>query len=124
MQCKILCHSIHTECPERKVDVIIGKQMAKDYVERFCKERSDFLSKFITGHPDNGLFFWDDSCYLMCLPDEFNAETVYHECFHACMRIWYDAGANLEFPQNDEVITYMQGIMVKKIEEIYSANKK
>lgn len=124
MKCKILCHTIHTECPERSIDIIIGKQMAKDYVKRFCNERSDFLSEFITGHPLNGMFLCKEgNTYLMCLPEEFNAETVYHECFHACMRIWYDAGANLEFPQNDEVITYMQGTMVKKIEELYNAHK-
>lgn len=126
MKPKILSYFIYVEYPERRIEVILGKQMARDYVDRFCQERSSFLADFITGHKDMGMFTWEEgtSSYLICLPDEFNHGTVYHECFHACMRIWYDAGAGLQFPQNDEVVTYMQGVMAKKIEELYCANKK
>lgn len=125
MKCKVLSYFIHVEYPERRIEVILGKQMARDYVDRFCSERSDFLKDFILGGKDSGLFMSDsaDQSYLMCLPDEFDNTTVFHECFHACMRVWYDAGADLRFPQNDEVITYMQGVMAKKIEELYNANK-
>ena len=125
MKCKILSYFIHVEYPERRIEVILGKQMARDYVDRFCGERSDFRKGFILGGEECGVFITDnhDQVYLICLPDEYNATTVFHECFHACMRVWYDAGADLQFPQNDEVITYMQGVMAKKIEELYNAYK-
>ena len=52
MKPKILSYFIYVEYPERRIEVILGKQMARDYVDRFCKERSSFLADFITGHKD------------------------------------------------------------------------
>ena len=78
MKCKVLSYFIHVEYPERRIEVILGKQMARDYVDRFCSERSDFLKDFILGGKDSGLFMSDsaDQSYLMCLPDEFDNTTV------------------------------------------------
>lgn len=123
MKCKLLCHKLIIDYPDRHIYVVIGHQMARDYVDRFCNERSDFLKDFILGDELNAMFWSSDGCYLMCLPEKFDHTAVYHECFHACMRIWYDAGAKLEFPQNDEVITYMQGFMAAKIEQFYKLHE-
>ena len=119
MKNKIVSYFVPVSYPDRKIEIIIGKDQARLYTERFLKDYPDMLLDFIEGHPLNGLTCSSGCQYLLCLPKLFDHCTVYHEVFHVCMRIWYDAGANLSFPENDEVITYMIGTIVKQIEEIY-----
>lgn len=119
MKNKILSYMVQVAYPERKIEIIIGKEQAQAYADRFLDYDPTMLDCFIDGHEENGLTVSCNSQYLLCLPKLFNHCTVYHEVFHVCMRIWYDAGAHLTFPENDEVITYMIGVIVKRIEEIY-----
>lgn len=51
--------------------------------------------------------------YIMALPDEFVHELVYHEALHCAIRLWADAGAKLALPDNEEVLTYTQGYIVR-----------
>lgn len=125
MSCKILYYKLDVEYPPRTIQIVIGKQMARDYVDHYCEERSSFLQHFILAEEgDNAVFLWqEDGAYMICLPTEYDDTCTYHECFHAAMRIWYDAGADLTFPENDEVITYMQTLLVDKIKEIYNGHQ-
>ena len=124
MDIPITNYKIKIDYPDRFVEIIIGKDQAQRYSDRYLPNDPELLDGFINGHELDGLTISCGMQYLLCLPKEFNHLTVYHEVFHVCMRIWYDAGANLSFPENDEVITYMIGTVVKRIEEIYEWESK
>lgn len=55
--------------------------------------------------------------YILALPDTWDSELVYHEALHCAIRLWHDAGAKLELPLNEEVLTYTQGYIVRLLVE-------
>lgn len=118
MKPKILCHAINVAFPDRKIDVILGTAMAEDYMKRFGKIPS--ITRFVDGECDGCFMFDELGHYLLLLPAEFNHHVVFHEALHAATRIWYDCGAQLEVPHNDEVLTYTMNYLVEQIEEIYN----
>lgn len=67
---------------------------------------------------------WGEN-YILVLPDEFKDELVYHEALHCAVNLWADAGANLELPLNEEVLTYTQGHIVQLLKKhIYKLPEK
>lgn len=121
MKPKVLCYNLDIAYPQRRIDIIIGKEMAQRWMKRWGDVEG--LELFVKGKIDGG-FLHNNGNYAMVLPEKFDMHTVFHECLHAATRIWYDTGAELQVPQNDEVITYMMNYLVARIEEFYSANKK
>lgn len=57
--------------------------------------------------------------YVMLLPDEYVESVVWHEALHLTTRMWEQAGAELHFCHNDEVLTYTQGHVVEVIKRMY-----
>lgn len=55
---------------------------------------------------------------LLVLPEEYNATTIHHESLHAATRMWYDVGANLVVPENDEVLAYTMNYIADYIKEV------
>lgn len=62
--------------------------------------------------------------YHMILPEEWEAGTVHHEALHAATAMWYDIGAELEVPKNDEVLAYTMNYIADYIKEVCYGNPK
>lgn len=56
---------------------------------------------------------------VVALPDEFDYARTYHESFHCATLLWEHAGANLNVPDNDEVLTYTADHVVREIKNVY-----
>lgn len=56
---------------------------------------------------------------VVALPDEFDCAQTYHEAFHCATLLWDHAGANLNVPDNDEVLTYTADHVVREIKNVY-----
>jgi len=121
MKCKVLCYALKVAYPRVVIDIIIGKPMACAFIKRFGD--IDGVTRFVNGEICGGFMWHTDGSYAMVLPEKYDAHVTFHECLHAATRIWYDAGADLEVPCNDEVLTYMMNYLVEQIEEIYNANQ-
>lgn len=69
-----------------------------------------------------GACFYHDTSgnRILVLPDDYDEICVWHEALHAATWLWHYAGAELEVPRNDEVLTYTQGHIVRLLKkEIY-----
>lgn len=64
-----------------------------------------------------GCFYSDESNYILMLPDEWNDIVVFHESLHCAVRLWHDVGADLALPDNEEVLTYTQGYIVRLLKK-------
>lgn len=88
------------------VDIVIGKAMAKRYVEyheaRWCKPLGVFIDGYCSGFvsPVSGTVN-----YIVGLPEEYDPITVAHEAIHLANQLWDEVGADLQV-KNDEVLTY------------------
>lgn len=56
---------------------------------------------------------------VVALPDNFDYAKTYHEAFHCATLLWEHAGANLNVPENDEVLTYTADHVVREIKNVY-----
>ena len=81
------------------------------------------LEHFIRGDIDGVFLYCSNGAMCIALPAEFDMHITFHECLHAAGRIWYDAGAQIEVPKNDEILTYFMNYLVEQIERIYNAYK-
>ncbi len=93
--------------------------MAARYNKRFGPIGS--LQEFINGRCVGAFLYQiaseEGSFYMIALPDKWNPHITYHEALHASTRMWYDLGANLIVPENDEVLTYTMNYIAEYIEE-------
>lgn len=71
-----------------------------------------------------GSFFSSESSYILLLPDEWDDIVVFHEALHCAIRLWDDVGADLILPDNEEVLTYTQGHIVKLLKKKFYPEKK
>lgn len=70
-------------------------------------------------------FYFGGENYILFLPDEWDDINVFHEALHCAIRLWDDVGADLSLPENEEVLTYTQGHIVKLLKKkFYPEGKK
>lgn len=90
-----------------------------------CAERKDLYTIPLVvdmlgddNSKDGALLCLGNGEYHMILPEEWDAGTVHHEALHAATAMWYDVGANLKVPQNDEVLAYTMNYIADYIKEV------
>jgi len=116
----ILCYNIELPTMNKLLRVVTGTEMAIRYDKRYGPIPP--LQSFIDGSC-LGAFLFQESTekgvnfYMIAIPEKYDAHVVYHEALHATTRMWYDLGANLEIPLNDEVLTYTMNYIAEYIEE-------
>ncbi len=98
-----------------------------DMLQRFAKshgltEHSFIRSFFQDCGMAGGCMPLEGGRILVILPEIYSAEVVFHEALHCATSMWYDIGAELEVPQNDEVLAYTQGYIATYIKEICYAD--
>lgn len=69
-------------------------------------------------------FYSSESTNILFLPDEWDDIVVFHEALHCAVHLWDIAGANLQLPDNDEVLTYTQGHVVNLLKKKFYPEKK
>lgn len=122
--------SISVQCFKLTMPIIPSQLLittGEDMLERFAKangliEHSFIRSFFSDCGMAGGCLPLADGRILVILPDEYSSEIVYHEALHCATSMWYDVGANLEVPRNDEVLTYTQGFIANYIKEVCYAD--
>jgi hypothetical protein len=71
-----------------------------------------------------GLTVAEGLVVLMLLPEKEDHTTIYHEALHATIHYYDTIGANLDLRENDEILAYGQGYIVKLIlENLYNKKK-
>lgn len=100
----------------------------RDMLERAAKAKGmsevPFIREYLEGIncKAGGCLPLQDLAVLLILPEEWDDEVVYHEALHCATRMWYDVGADLVVPKNDEVLTYTQGYIANYIKEVCYAS--
>lgn len=77
--------------------------------------RKEALSTMKEALDAGGAMFYHGQ--IMVLPDEWLESHVWHEALHAAIHYWEEAGAQLGLYDNQEVLTYTQGHIVKLVKE-------
>ncbi len=120
MKAKIVCYKLKMPIIPARISLVIGSEMLKLFMERFHMQTDQFLLDMVHNPQALGGFLnLGGQDYVIILPDEWVHSTVYHEALHAATRMWYDIGAELKVPENDEVLTYTVGYIADFIEAIY-----
>lgn len=117
---KILFYKLSMPIIPCMIHITVGHAM----LERAAKHKGLLEDRFVRGMlADEGteaaaILLLDDLNILMMLPEEWDEIAVWHESLHCATRMWYDVGAELKVPRNDEVLTYTQGYIASYIKEV------
>lgn len=100
----------------------------KDMLARAARRKGLIEEPFVRDHlnyapEDAGVCVaLEGHMLLLILPEEYNVTTVHHEALHAATRMWYDVGANIKVPENDEVLAYTMNYIADYIKEVCYAD--
>lgn len=124
MKARTLCYKLNMPILPCRISVIVGATMLRDFMDYTGMHQHTFLSGMLHDPSKLGGFLQlDDGMFAIILPEHWDHGVVYHEALHAATAMWYDVGAELKVPDNDEVLTYTMNYIVNYIEEVCYADK-
>jgi hypothetical protein len=102
------------------IDIVTGNAMLKRWANRQGLTYDEFLKPLLEDEDFQGgcIRIGGEGLILIVLPLHYDAGVIHHEAFHAASHMWYDVGADLQVPLNDEVLTYTMNYIADYITEV------
>lgn len=127
MTCRVQYFKLDTPIVPARVYIVTGKAMLERAATGLQLHHHPGVKAMLTHDSINNFegmtMELGSGYYMIALPEEYDAGTVYHECLHCANRMWYDIGARLT-TDNDEVIAYTMNYLASFIEEVCYGSKK